>query len=81
MTISTVCRVYRLEPKTLSRYERRGLIEREVMVLEDGREMVAYNERDLRRIRTICSLTRDLGVNMSGIEVILQLLDRMQRRA
>jgi MerR family transcriptional regulator, heat shock protein HspR len=80
MTISTVCQVFRLDPRTLSRYERRGLIEGEVMILEDGREMMAYNDRDLRRIRRICSLTRELGVNMSGIEVILQLLDRLERR-
>lgn len=80
MTISTVCRLYRLHPHTLLRYERRGLIGREVLILEDGREAVTYNDRDLRRIRTICSLTRDLGVNLAGIEVILQLLDRLEGR-
>jgi len=62
------------------RYERRGLIGREVLILEDGREAVTYNDRDLRRIRTICSLTRELGVNLAGIEVIFQLLDRLEGR-
>jgi MerR family transcriptional regulator, heat shock protein HspR len=80
MTISTVCQLYRLHPQTLLRYERRGLIGREVLILEDGREAVTYNDRDLRRIRTICSLTRELGVNLAGIEVIFQLLDRLEGR-
>ncbi|MBI3810870.1 MAG: MerR family transcriptional regulator [Nitrospirae bacterium] len=80
MTISTVCKLYRLHPQTLLTYERRGLIGRDVVLLEDGREAVTYQERDLRRIRTICSLTRDLGVNLAGIEVILDLLDRLEER-
>lgn len=80
MTISTVCQLYRLHPQTLLRYERRGLIGREVLILEDGRETVTYNDRDLRRIQTICSLTRELGVNLAGIEVIFQLLDRLEGR-
>jgi MerR family transcriptional regulator/heat shock protein HspR len=80
MTISTVCKLYRLHPQTLLTYERRGLIGREVVILEDGREAVTYHARDLRRIRTICSLTRDLGVNLAGIEVILHLLDRLEDR-
>ncbi len=80
MTVSTVCKLYRLHPQTLLTYERRGLIGREVVILEDGREAVTYHERDLRRIRTICSLTRDLGINLAGIEVILYLLDRLEGR-
>ncbi|MBI3995212.1 MAG: MerR family transcriptional regulator, partial [Nitrospirae bacterium] len=68
MTISTVCKLYRLHPRTLLTYERRGLIGRVVVILENGREAVTYNDRDHRRIRTICSLTRDLGVNLAGIE-------------
>jgi MerR family transcriptional regulator/heat shock protein HspR len=80
MTISTVCKLYRLHPQTLLTYERRGLIGRVIVILENGREAATYHERDLRRIRTICSLTRDLGVNLAGIEVILHLLDRLEDR-
>ncbi|HUK56930.1 MAG TPA: MerR family transcriptional regulator [Nitrospiria bacterium] len=79
VTISTVCEVYRLRPRTLWTYERRGLIRHEEGVLEDGRRTVLYGDRDLRRIRMICSLTRDLGVNLAGIEVILRLLDRFEK--
>ena len=81
VTISTVCEVYRLRPQTLRVYERRGLIRHEEGLLEDGRKTVLYGDRDLYRIRMICSLTRDLGVNLAGIEVILRLLDRFERRS
>jgi len=81
VTISTVCEVYRLRPQTLRVYERRGLIRHEEGLLEDGRKTVLYGDRDLHRIRMICSLTRDLGVNLAGIEVILRLLDRFERRS
>jgi len=80
VTISTVCEIYRLRPQTLWTYERRGLIRHEEGLLEDGRRTVIYGDRDLRRIRMICSLTRDLGVNLAGIEVILRLLDRFEKR-
>ncbi|MBI3609955.1 MAG: MerR family transcriptional regulator [Nitrospirae bacterium] len=78
MTISTVCKVYQLRPQTLLTYERRGLIGREIVILEDGRKAILYGERDLRRLRMIRSLTRDLGVNLAGAEVILHLLDRFE---
>lgn len=80
VTISTVCEVYRLRPQTLRVYERRGLIRHEEGVLENGRSTVLYGDRDLQRIRMICSLTRDLGVNLAGIEVILRLLDRLDEQ-
>ncbi|HTN43538.1 MAG TPA: MerR family transcriptional regulator [Nitrospiria bacterium] len=79
VTISTVCEVYRLRPQTLRIYERRGLIRHEEGILEDGRKTVLYGDRDLQRIRMICSLTRDLGVNLAGIEVIVRLLDRLEK--
>ena len=81
VTLSTVCEIYRLRPRTLWIYERRGLIRHEEGLLEDGRKAVLYGDRDLRRIRMICSLTRDLGVNLAGIEVILRLLDRFEKRS
>jgi len=81
MTVSTVCELYRLNPRTLNRFERQGFIEGEVIVLEDGSRAMTYNDRDISRIRTICSLTRDLGVNLAGIEIILHLLERLERQA
>jgi DNA-binding transcriptional MerR regulator len=46
----------------------------------DGRREPVYSESTLRRIRTIRSLAEDLGVNLSGIGVILHLLDQMSSR-
>jgi len=50
-----------------------------IMDIEGHREPV-YSQSTLRRIRTIRSLAEDLGVNLSGIGVILHLLDRMGSR-
>jgi MerR family transcriptional regulator/heat shock protein HspR len=71
----TVCQLLRLSQATLRRYERHGL----VRPRRAGRVSV-YSEPELRRLRRIRRLTLDLGVNLAGVEVILRLLDRLERQ-
>lgn len=67
--ISVVAKVLSIHPQTLRQYEREGLI-------EPGRtegKMRLYSERDIDRIKMILRLTRDLGVNLAGVDVVFQL--------
>ena len=67
--ISVVAKVLNLHPQTLRQYEREGLV-------EPGRtewKMRLYSERDIDRIKMILRLTKDLGVNLAGVDIILQL--------
>jgi MerR family transcriptional regulator/heat shock protein HspR len=56
-------------------YERLGL----VRPARIGRKNRVYSEADIERLRQIQRLTQDMGVNLAGVEVILDLLDKMQR--
>ncbi len=60
-----------VSPGVLVRYEALGL----VRAVEDGGE-IGYEPAQIRRLWTIVSFQRDLGINMAGVEVILQLHDR-----
>jgi MerR family transcriptional regulator/heat shock protein HspR len=71
----TVCQLLRLSPATLRRYERHGLVQPR----RAGRASL-YSEAELRRLRRIRRLTVDLGVNLAGVEVILRLVDRLERQ-
>jgi MerR family transcriptional regulator/heat shock protein HspR len=76
--ISVVAQKYNIHPQTLRLYEREGLLKPS---RTDGNTRL-YSEDDLRRLETILSLTRDLGVNLAGVEIILnmrQKMDDMQR--
>ena len=71
--ISWVARRYRVHPQTLRLYEREGL-------LRPGRtrgNTRLYSAGDLARLETILGLTRDMGVNLAGVDVILRLRERM----
>ena len=71
--ISVVAKVLNLHPQTLRQYEREGLV-------EPGRtegKMRLYSERDIDRIKMILRLTKDLGVNLAGVDVILQLKEKI----
>jgi MerR family transcriptional regulator, heat shock protein HspR len=61
-----------IAPETLVRYERLGFIH---CVEHDG--VVGYAPAEVRRIWSILSYQRDLGVNLAGVELILRLKDRM----
>jgi MerR family transcriptional regulator/heat shock protein HspR len=64
-----------MHPQTLRMYERMGLI-RPKRVNQKNR---LYSQADIERLRQIQRLTRDLGVNLAGVEIILDLLDKVER--
>jgi MerR family transcriptional regulator/heat shock protein HspR len=75
--ISVVSERFDIHPQTLRLYEREGLIN----PARSAGNTRLYDEESLERIEQILTLTRDLGVNLAGVEVILELqeqLDRMQ---
>src|SRR5581483_9523370 len=76
--ISAVAQKYNIHPQTLRLYEREGLLKPS---RTDGNTRL-YSEEDLEQLETILSLTRDLGVNLAGVEIILNMrrkMDQMQK--
>src|SRR4051812_4622988 len=73
--ISAVAEMYGIHPQTLRLYEREGLLKPS---RTEGNTRL-YTEEDLQRLEFILTLARDLGVNISGIAIILQMRERMQR--
>jgi MerR family transcriptional regulator/heat shock protein HspR len=73
--ISAVAEMYHIHPQTLRLYEREGLL---VPSRSDGNTRL-YGKEDLERLETILNLTRDLGVNLAGIEIILNMRERMKQ--
>jgi MerR family transcriptional regulator/heat shock protein HspR len=71
--ISAVSDMFNLHPQTLRLYEREGLLSPS---RSEGNTRL-YTEQDLERLEVILSLTRDLGVNLAGIEIILNMRERM----
>lgn len=71
--ISVVAKVLSIHPQTLRQYEREGLIEPS---RTDGK-MRLYSQKDVDRVKTILNLTRELGVNLAGVDVILQLKEKI----
>jgi MerR family transcriptional regulator/heat shock protein HspR len=75
--ISAVAQKYSIHPQTLRLYEREGLLKPS---RTDGNTRL-YSDDDLEQLETILSLTRDLGVNLAGVEIILNMrrnIERMQ---
>ncbi len=73
--ISVVAETYRVHPQTLRLYERQGLLKPS---RSDGNTRL-YTDEDLKRLEMILNLTRDLGVNLAGVEVILNMREKMER--
>ncbi|HVP91387.1 MAG TPA: helix-turn-helix transcriptional regulator [Terriglobales bacterium] len=71
--ISSVAKMYRLHPQTLRLYEREGLI----TPSRSGGNTRLYSAEDLKRLELILDLIRDLGVNLAGVEVILNMREKM----
>lgn len=67
--ISVVAKVLSIHPQTLRQYEKEGLVEPS---RTDGK-MRLYSQKDIDRIKLILRLTRDMGVNLAGVDVILKL--------
>lgn len=77
-TISAVAELFDIHPQTLRMYEREGLLKPSRSI---GNTRL-YEDSDLERLEVILSLTRDLGVNLAGVEIILNMrekMDAMQR--
>jgi MerR family transcriptional regulator/heat shock protein HspR len=74
-TISAVAEMYNIHPQTLRLYEREGLL----IPSRTGGNTRLYGQEDLERLETILNLTRDLGVNLAGIEIILNMRARMRQ--
>jgi MerR family transcriptional regulator/heat shock protein HspR len=71
--ISAVAELYRLHPQTLRLYERVGLLKPS---RSEGNTRL-YTDEDLERLEVILTLTRDMGVNLAGIEIILNMREKM----
>jgi len=72
--ISAVAEMYGIHPQTLRLYEREGLLKPS---RTEGNTRL-YTDEDLQRLEFILNLARDLGVNISGIAIILQMSERME---
>ena len=72
--ISAVAEMYNIHPQTLRLYEREGLL---IPSRSQGNTRL-YTQDDLEALETILNLTRDLGVNLAGVEIILNMRSRMK---
>lgn len=71
--ISAVAEQYAIHPQTLRLYEREGLL---APSRSEGNTRL-YTDEDLERLEVILHLTRDLGVNLAGVEIILNMREKM----
>ena len=71
--ISVAARIVEMHPQTLRKYERIGL----VSPFRTGGMFRLYSEEDLARLRLIKHLVGDLGLNMSGVELVLEIFNRL----
>ncbi len=72
--ISIVAKILNIHPQTLRQYERENLI----VPSRSGGRIRLYSQRDIDRIKMILRLTRDLGVNLAGVDIILRLKDHIE---
>src|SRR5918994_470172 len=73
--ISVVAERYNIHPQTLRLYEREGLLKPS---RTEGNTRL-YSEEDLEQLETILALTRDLGVNLAGVEIILNMRRKIEQ--
>ena len=73
--ISAVSQKYNIHPQTLRLYEREGLL----MPSRTEGNTRLYSEEDLEQLETILALTRDLGVNLAGVEIILNMRRKIEQ--
>ncbi len=72
--ISAIAEQYNLHPQTLRLYEREGLLKPS---RSEGNTRL-YTEEDMERLEVILKLTRELGVNLAGVEIILNMREKME---
>ena len=73
--ISAVAQKYSIHPQTLRLYEREGLLKPS---RTEGNTRL-YSEDDLRQLEVVLNLTRDLGVNLAGVEIVLNMRRKMEQ--
>ncbi len=73
--ISAVAKMYNIHPQTLRLYEKEGLLKPS---RSEGNTRL-YTDEDLKRLEFILMLTREMGVNLAGVEIILNMRDKMER--
>lgn len=73
--ISSVAEMYGIHPQTLRLYEREGLL---APSRSEGNTRL-YSAEDLKRLEIILNLIRDLGVNLAGVEVVLNMRSKIER--
>jgi MerR family transcriptional regulator, heat shock protein HspR len=71
--ISAVAEKYTIHPQTLRLYEREGLLKPS---RSEGNTRL-YTDEDLERLEVILELTRELGVNLAGVEIVLNMREKM----
>jgi len=71
--ISAVAEQYAIHPQTLRLYEREGLLKPS---RSEGNTRL-YTDQDIERLEVILHLTRDLGVNLAGVDIILNMREKM----
>ncbi|MDA1000829.1 MAG: MerR family transcriptional regulator [bacterium] len=72
-TISVVAEMFDIHPQTLRMYEREGLIEPS---RSSGKTRL-YSRGDIERLEVILTLTREMGVNLAGVDVIMELREKL----
>jgi MerR family transcriptional regulator/heat shock protein HspR len=72
--ISAIAEQYEIHPQTLRLYEREGLLKPS---RSDGNTRL-YTDEDMERLEVILKLTHDLGVNLAGVEIILNMREKME---
>ncbi|QKF82258.1 MerR family transcriptional regulator [Halarcobacter ebronensis] len=71
--ISAVAEILNIHPQTLRQYEREGLIKPS----RTNGKIRLYSQKDIDHIRYVLTLTRELGINLAGVDLILQLNDKI----
>ena len=74
-SISVVAKTYGIHPQTLRMYEREGLLKPS---RTEGNTRL-YSQNDVDRLESILNLTRDFGVNLAGVDIIIKLREQMER--
>ena len=72
--ISAVAQILSIHPQTLRQYEREGLIKPS----RTNGKIRLYSQKDIDHIKYVLTLTRDLGVNLAGVDIILQLNQKIE---
>ncbi|RXJ60240.1 heat shock protein transcriptional repressor HspR [Candidatus Marinarcus aquaticus] len=73
--ISAVAEILSIHPQTLRQYEREGLIKPS----RTNGKIRLYSQKDIDHIKTVLTLTREMGINLAGVDLILQLNERIEK--